>query len=377
MSLDRREFLLASGAAALLPPVAAQGAADVVRIPVELTDSRVVVSCSIGGQGPFAMVFDTGGAIGLIQTQLARTLKLKQIGSSMLGLHGGRGAYPIYHAPDLVFGGQVRQPDAAFAGVDIINFGPGLVGSLAAGVLTAVDGELDFEASEWRIYRGQTPNRDGWTRFDRAVTVRGNPNGSPFLFADARLNGATFRFGLDTGMPSTMRIYRKTAEAAGLWHAPRWTPAAPGGKARIVRAPTLELAGTTLTDLLVTMLEEPEWTYFDAGVIGLPLLRHFNMAAVASERVLYLKHNALPAQPERYNRAGVWIEHDGKAVTVGVVGPQSPADHAGLKAGDRLVGADFHTLVERLYEPAGTQVALQVERGGARRDVVLTLADFL
>jgi hypothetical protein len=374
MLIDRRHLLAGAGAAALLPRLA-HAAGPPLSIPITLTDSRVLVDCTIGEHGPYRFVFDTGGTIGLIELALAKQLKLKQLGTSMLGLKQGRKAYPIFAVPDLAFGGRARQPMSVIAGVDVVNFRDGAVGSIAAGALTAGDGELDFEAREWRIYRDGSPDRSGWTRFDKAVFHQGNVNGSAFIAADAALGGRSFRFGLDTGMPSTMRIYRKTAEAAGLWHAPRWAPAAPDGKGRMVRA-SLTLAGETIPDVIVTMLEEPEWAVFPAGVIGLPVLRRFNMATAGGE-TLFLKRNALTATPERYNRAGLWIDRDGAAAKIGVVGPGSPAEAAGLKPGDRLTGVPFSQLIDRLFAPAGTAIPLSVERAGARRDLTLTLADYL
>jgi len=378
MRITRRNIVIGAGAAALLPGRALRAqASEPWRIPITLTDTRVLVDCSIAGKGPLRFVIDTGGTIGLIETKLAETLRLRKLGPSTLALRGARRPYPIYEATDFVFGGQLRQPSATFAAVDHINFRDGAVGSLAAGVLTAVDGELDFAASEWRVQRGDTPDRTGWTRYDKAIVSYGNRNGSSFLLADATLGGTPFRFGLDTGWPSPMQIYRKTAEAIGLWNAARWTPAAPDGKARLVRAPTLGLAGANIDGLLLTVLENPEWDVFDAGIIGLPILRRFNMATVVADKALYLKPNGLPAQPERYNRAGLWIDRAGKDAKIAVVGAGSPADKAGLKPGDRLIDVDFGALTSRMFEPAGTQIALKVAQGGAPRDLVLTLADFL
>jgi hypothetical protein len=374
--IHRRMFLVGAGVAASLPRIARAEEA-IWRIPVTLTDTRVMVECGLAGHGPFPFVFDTGGTIGLIDMKLVETLKLRKLGPSTLALRGARKPYPIYEATDLVFGGQLRQPSAAFAGVEKFNFRDGAVGSLAAGMLTAVDGELDFANREWRIRRGAPPDRTGWTRYDKAIVSYGNRNGSSFLLADAILGGKSFRFGLDTGWTGAMQIYRKTAQAAGLWDASRWSPAAPDGKARVVRAPSLGLAGTVIEGVIVTILEHPEWELFDAGIIGLPILRRFNMATASAEKALYLKSNGLPAQREWYNRAGMWIERSGKDVRVAVVGPGSPAESAGLKAGDLLIGADFDMLVERMYEPAGGKLPLTVESGRARRDLVLTLADFL
>jgi hypothetical protein len=373
--VDRRTFIIGAGTATVLTGNA-RAVLPPLRIPISLTDTRVMVDCTIGEHGPYQFVFDTGGTIGLIELKLAKELGLKQLGTTNLGLKQGAKAYPIFAVRDLAFGGQVRQPLSSIAGVDVVNFREGAVGSIAAGALTAGDCELDFDHREWRIYREGLPDMNGWTRYEKAIFHYGNVNGSAFIAADAILGGTSFRFGLDTGMPSAMHIYRKTAEAAGLWNAQRWSPAAPGGKSRMVRAP-LTLAGETISDVVITMVEGPEWSVFPAGVIGLPILRRFNIATSASDKALYLKRNALAAPPERYNRAGLWIERDGADAKIEVVGAGSPADKAGLKAGDRLIGVDFGKLIDRMFEPAGTEIAATVDQAGVRRGVTLRLEDFL
>lgn len=374
MLADRRVFLAGAGATAVISGIA-RAATPPYRIPITLTDSRVLVDCTIGDQGPFRFVFDTGGTVGLIKLELAKQLKLKQSGSTFLGLKQGRTTYPLFVVPDLAFAGQVRQPVSVIAGIEAFNFLDGAVGSIAAGALTAGDCELDFEAKEWRIYRDGLPDRSGWTRYPSGIFHAGNLQASAFIAADATLNGRTFHFGLDTGSPTTTHIYRKTAQESGLWDAPRWAPAAPGGKGRMVRAP-LQLAGTTL-DVIVTITENPDWDIFPHGIIGLPVLRQFNMATAAKEQTLYLKRNAVAGVPEHYNRAGLWIEPAGPNVKIAVVGAGSPAAKADLAAGDVLLGVDFGWLRKRMFEPAGTLIPLKVARGGAHRDISLTLEDYL
>lgn len=380
MHLDRRFFLATSGAAVLVPASARAAAlADpepAYRIPMRVTDRRVLVDCTIGGQGPFPLVFDTGGTIGLITLEAARRLGLKQVGTSFLGLKQGRKDYPIYRVPDLAFAGQVRQPESAIAGVDNVSFGDGAIGSIAAGALTATNGELDFDRNEWLLYPRAAPDRAGWTRVPNGIFRAGNVNGSAFLAADMGLGGRTFRVGLDTGMPAATRIYRRTAERAGLWEAPRWSPAAPGGKGRVVRAP-LTLGGATIADAVLTITEDPDFSIFPDGLIGLPILRRFNLATRASDDSLFLKRNQVAEAPMPYNRAGLWIDRDGGGIRVGVVGPGSPAEKAGIAAGDRLSGMAFGQVVEAMTGPAGTVLPLTVTRGAVARPVALRLEDFL
>lgn len=378
MPVRRRTFLAGIGTAAAMPRALAQSA-DFVRVPFTLTDQRVLVECTIAGRGPFRFVVDTGGTIGLIEARFVGQLGLRRVGESRLELRGRPAVYPIHEAADLVFGGAMRQPSAAFAAVETVNFGDGAIGSLAAGVMSAVNGELDYDAREWRVYRAAPSARSGWTRFERAIVQHGNRAGSQFLFADAELGGQSFRMGLDTGMPSAIRIYRRTAERAGLWNAPRWSPAAPDGRTKIIRASELRVAGATIAGPLVSMMETPQWDLFDAGLLGLPILRLFNMATEPTEKAVLLKRNGLEAAraSERYNRAGIWVAREGDRLSVGVIGAGSPAEAAGLAVGDRFVGAAFADLIARFQGPVGSEVPLTVERGGARRDLVLTLADYL
>ncbi len=375
MAINRRTFLAATGTMAAMP-ASMRAQTPPYRIPITLTNARVLVDCTVGEHGPYRFVFDTGGTIGLIEQSLAQELKLRKLGSSILGLKQGRKAYPIYVVQDLAFGGQVRQPVSAIAGVDNVSFLEGAVGSIAAGALTAGDCELDFDDKEWRIYRDGSPDRTGWSRYPHGIFHFGNKNGSPFIAADAALNGQSFRFGLDTGMPSTMRIYRKTAEQAGLWNAPRWSPTAPEGKGRMTRTP-LSLAGETLPGVIITIIDNPEWGAFPNGVIGLPILRQFNIATVAKSEELLLKRNGVAPSPERYNRAGLWIDRDGGDAVIRVVGPGSPAEKAGLKTGDRLIGVRFGRLIEEMFGPAGHDIALTIEQASGRRNLTLQLEDFL
>lgn len=379
MRIGRREAIIGAATVALAGRPGRVIAAEPVNVPITLTERRVLVSGSIGGKGPLPLAIDTGGEMGLIKNAVAEQLGLKRIGKRWLNLATGRDEFSIFAAPEVVLGGQVRLPVLALAGVDR-NLGASEAASLPARVLTVVDGELDFDAGMWRVHDGGLTDRTGWTRYEKGIVQRGVSEDTRFLFAEAALNGRSFRFGLDTGMPSMMRIYRKTAEAAGLWDSPRWSPGGEGGKTRFIRPETLEIAGITIQRPLVQMREDADWKEFDTGLIGLPLIRLFNLATSNADRALFLKRNAQKPQPMRYNRAGMWLERakDAKEVSVvNVVGPGSPADTAGIKAGDRLSGIPFDTLIDRTSERSGTRLAFNVERDGATRSVELVLADFL
>ncbi len=377
MNLDRRQFVAAAGLAAILPARVARAQSGSIDITIRLTDRRVLVDCNIAGSGPHTFVMDTGGTIGLLQLDLARSLRLKKLRDWNLDLLQGRRAYPIYEATDLVFGGLLRQPSAAFAGVDNVGFGDDAVGSLAAGTLTSVDSELDFDHSLWRIHRTGAPDRNGWTRFDDAIVPYGNRNGSPFLYADAEIAGRTIRFGLDTGMPQWSRFYRKTAEAIGLWDSPRWSPAGPGGRGRLVRAPRITIAGSPVEGSMVLLQDEADWGAFPNGILGLPLLRLFNVATDSRGKAVFLRRNAVAPPTARYNMVGIWVDRAGQDIVISSVGAGSPAAAAGLTSGDRILGTNFDDLIRAMGGPAGTTIPLKIASGGTTRDITLTATDYL
>lgn len=376
MRIGRRQAMIGAAAAALWSRHAAAAGAEPPSIPITLTDDRIIVGGSIGGSAMMPFVLDTGGEIGLIELAVAEKLKLRQLGNRRLKLAFGDRNYPIFQASDVLLGGRFQMPVLALGGIER-KLGNGSVGAVPARVLTVTDGELDFDAGAWRIHPEGLSGLSGWTRFEKAIVQRGKNDDSRFLFADAAINGKSFRFGLDTGMPSVMRIYRRTAEAAGLWDAPRWTPGAPGGKTRVVRPDRFEIAGATIPRPLIQIREEVDWKEFDTGLIGLPILRLFNLATSNRDGALLLKRNRQAPQEDNYNRGGMWVDRAGAASLVTVVGPGSPAAKAGIKPGDRITAPAFEVLIKRTYDAPGTVLQLTVESGGSARQLDLVLADFL
>lgn len=374
MRIGRRQAIIGAAATALWGRHAA--GAEPASIPITLTDNRIIVGGSIGGSAIMPFVLDTGGEIGLIDLAAAEKLKLRQVGTRRLRLSFGDKNYPIFQASEVLLGGRFLMPVLALGGIER-KLGNGAVGALPARVLTVTDGELDLDAGAWRIHPEGVSGLSGWTRFEKAIVQRGRNDDTRFLFADATINGKLLRFGLDTGMPSMMRIYRKTAEAAGLWNAPRWSPGAPGGKTRLVRPDSFEIAGATIPRPLIQIREEVDWKEFDTGLIGLPILRLFNLATSNRDGALLLKRNRQAPQEEHYNRGGMWVERAGAASVVMVVGPGSPAAAAGIKPGDRVTSPAFEVLIERTYDAPGTVLPLTVESGGSSRSIDLTLTDFL
>ncbi|GLR46486.1 aspartyl protease family protein [Sphingomonas astaxanthinifaciens] len=386
--MQRRELLGllgASGLCALVAPqvLTAQGTGVLVS-RIALVGSRVIVAVTIDGSEPYPFLLDTGGFLSFIDDALAKSLKLSQRGMVDGSGVGGRATLPLYLARNVVFGGGLRQDTVAFAGMT--SGFSAVRGALAAGVMTALDSDLDFEAGEWRLYPGGRATRSGFIRMAKGIDGGGGGrNGSPRLFGDAEVNGRTLRFLLDTGAPSGLSLTRNAARSLGLWTDER--PYAPlrtsgiggqGGIGRLVRSERIAFAGRTFERPVILLRDDNSGAggRID-GVIGLDLLRGFNLSTDVKAGDVWLQPLAGFALADRYGLSGLWLDEKGGEVVVADVGTGSPAKQAGIAVGDRLVGGTLPEMVRRITGRPGTPVTLSVRRGGATRDVSFVLAEFL
>ncbi len=397
--MDRRDVIralvLAGGGATLSAgrsiaaryPEAEPGRVFVAK--VALVGPRIVMEVMIGPAGPYMFAIDTGGYLSLIDDQLAKSLKLQNNGTVDSRGVGGRATMPLYLARDVVFGGGVRQPAVAFAGIGF-GFRNDIKGTLAAGIMTTMDSDLDIAAGEWRVYPDGHPPRTGFFRIASAISDvsagRGNQTGSRHLYGDAVVDGRKARFLLDTGAPGGLSLDQPAAQALRLWDDTRpYAPVRPSGiggsagVARIVRTGGFTFGGATFDRPLV-MLRGQGDVHGDGvdGVIGLQVLRQFNLSTEVKARALWVQHHAGgTAIDERYGLSGLWIDHDGDRMTITAVGTGSPAAEAGMKIGDRVVGESFVAVLRKIGGKPGTPVTLTIERNGNRSDVVFTLKPFL
>ena len=366
------------GLAALALPVPLRAAARrEYRVPVELAARRLLVACTIEGQGPFLLGIDTGGVVSMIEAGVAERLHLQTRGKTPLGIAGQHDMYTMFEAREVVFANAFRQERVLLAGVEQARFGPGVAGMLAAGCMTSMDSELNFEAMEWRLFPDGGPTRAGWVAHERAI--RPTRIGSPHLFGQARLGAETLRCLLDTGAPTPTILRPKAARRAGIGlDGQNWSPGQMNGReARIYRAKTaLHIGGLVIEEPLITVAEDAPG-FIDDGIIGLPVIQRLNLASEVRAGRLWTRPNGRPAEVERYNMSGLWIDQRGGVLLAGRVGKGSPAEKAGIVPGDRIAGMTFGPMIARLNGRAGLEVSLQVTHGGAKRDATLVLEDYL
>jgi serine protease Do len=255
------------------------------------------------------------------------------------------------------------------------DVGLGGDGLLAAGMVTAVDSELDFERQQWRLYPGGGIDRSAYTRLKSKLRAAGAVAGSQRIEAEIDLGGVTMRPAWDTGMPWLLNLNYQDARKLGLWS--DTTPYSPIrqralgelnlGISRIVRAPTLKIGPAVYENPLIVV--RGPWSKLDESVLGLPVIRTLNLSVEPATEGLWVARNGLSPTPTTYNGTGVWVDEARGVVSIADVGVGSPAAKAGVKAGDVISGVS--TIREALgllnVGPGGT-VALKLKRGGQALD---------
>ena len=382
--LQRREFLrhsalgLAASTIGGWPVILrAANSPDSYVIPLTMTDIRVAMTVTIGGEGPLLVALDTGGQLSLIDRDVADRLRLGRSGEINLSIGGQLDRYSLRLARDVVFGGQFRQDDVVFAQTDHVRFGEGVVASLASGVLASLDSELDFNAKELRLYPNGGPPRAGWAQAHDALVPARVRGLSPLFMVDTKFGDRSVRAIVDTGAPRSLILDDGLFDrlAAG---ATNWSPAFKRGK-RVQRTVRLDRP-FTIGDLTINrpLIHSKDIGAFGAQmIVGLPILQQLDLATDTRRNILFTRPNGRPAPAPRYNMSGLWIDRDGPRITAGAVGKGSPAERAGIKVGDELGGMPFAAMIAALNGPAGSNVALQVAHGQARRQVEMTLTDYL
>jgi serine protease Do len=370
--LSRRGVMLSSLALPLSQalPNAARAAGAPVVAAIKLNEQRVTIDAMLNGRGPYTLVLDTGAVVSGVKASIAQALGLRKLRDVNLNTR----AYPLYAVDELVLGGQVRQAGVAMFGLDSVGLGGD--GLLAAGMVTAVDSELDFERQEWRLYPGGGIDRSAYTRLKSQLRAATAVAGSQRIQAEIELGGLTVRPIWDTGMPWPLNLDYQDARKLGLWS--DTTPYSPirtralgvpnMGISRIVRAPTLKIGPAVYENPLI--LVRGPWSKLDGSVLGLPVIRTLNLSVEPATESLWVARNGLSPLPMTYNGTGVWVDEERGVVSVADVGAGSPAAKAGVKTGDVIAGVStVREALGFLNVRQGETVTLKLKRGGQALDV--------
>jgi hypothetical protein len=375
---------------AMAPRARTEDASGSTRVPFELINNHIYLAATVDGK-PVRMLVDTGG-VNLLTTASADRLGLASEGK-LPGRGGGDEHVDVgtAHGREIRLGSAVLRdpvfyvialdPLPAMEGTDL----DGLVGfemfrrlrvtiDYAARVLTLTDpGRFSPPAS------GQVVPFD---LADRTPIVSGD------------LDGLPVRLTIDTGSRASLTMHspfvRQHDLVARYSAAPErvtgWGVGGPS-RGRPARLGTLTLGGAAIRDIASDLYLGDKGSFANpdiSGNLGGGILRRFTVTFDYDAKKMYLVPNAHFAEPDSFDRSGLWLAGDGEALKVVAVAPGSAGEKAGVAEGSRVVQIDGTPVSRRplsdwrarLREgPPGTRVVLTLAEASGTRSVAIVLAD--
>lgn len=362
--------------------------------PFELIDNRIFLEARINGQRPYQFIFDTGGQ-NVLDPAAARELGLTLRDESTQVGAGARAQRSWRTDVALAEVGAVRLLDHEFLVLDLqairsaIGFRR-LDGLVGRELFERFVVDIDFERSRLRFIEPQ-----GWTGSPangRRVPLAFVGGGIPSI--EATIDGVRSELAIDTGDRSSLTLFspfvarERLREKYGqrISAVTGWGVGGPI-PAEVMRVGTLSFGGFDIARVVTRMPMLKTGVFasdISAGSIGNGVLKRFRATFDYGGKQLFLAPNASFGADDPLDRSGLWLSQHARGFEVMSVVAGSPAEQAGIKAGDVVSAVDGRAawdlflvdLRERLKrDPAGTVVRMKLERMGAA--VSLTLRDLL
>ena len=376
------------------PPNSAQWPAgrDSVAIPFRLLNNHIYVEASIDGKPPRAFVFDTG-ATDVLDTGAAKRLGIAVEGALPSGGFGDK----------IEAAGLAKVKSVSLGGLTLTDqvFGTENFAAWIAVEGADLDGILGYEFAKRAVLTIDYAKRLMTFTKQDAFHPPAGVTGIPFTFDEhvpmvtGKLDGAGGEFEVDTGSRGALTLMAPFAAAHGLvakYHADHSVTVGYGiggpSKALLARAGHLTIGGVTIEAPVAEIVTDKGGVAESArtaGNIGGDLLKRFTLTLDYAHRTLWLEPNALAAQPEPFDRSGLWIARapDG-GIAVADVATGSAAAAAGLATGDEITSVGgrsakdiaLYDLREDFKSAGGREFSLRVKsKGGGERTVALVLRD--
>jgi PDZ domain-containing protein len=358
---------------------------------VPLTSVGGMVFVAVGGDSAPARLWllDSGFETSVVNRRYADSLRLPQYAHQEQVAPGGHTDVGVVPGIRLHVGPVTFRPES-LAVIDLHNVEP-LLGVAYAGILghdflmqyvTRVDYDrrvVELFAPPSFVYTGPG--------YPLPVWIEAN---EPFALGLLYVKGRTVpaKLKLDTGSLDVLGLNGSFVQQTDLTRGgARGVPAlgaAVGGKvaAYLIRLDSVTIGGSRLARPIVGYSGETE-RRGDAGTVGMGFLNRFNLVFDYARRRVILEPTARTDRPLEYDASGLLLTAGGpnfQGITVLSVASGSPADVAGIQAGDSLVAIDGESPsrfglsgVRERFSHAGAVVQLVVMRRGTERRMLLRL----
>lgn len=353
-------------------------------VPFEATDEAIIATAMVNGKSVRCM-YDTGFSGSFILSdnfnvgKPTGTMRLRDfVGEfdaktvKMTSLKIGAMTIP----PE---GMEVTQQPTEHMSESYNTHTDGIMGLEAMGGKTF---QINFEKKEFRFYPDTFDATklpvDGKKSFIAKLLPTGH-NSLEMQVENAK--GGKLTLALDTGNAFFATTHRDVLEELGMWEknkkASYMTQASVASGAvdsYYLMLQDLKIFGVPVKYSTWSIIDAPSSSAEGNGTVGYQFLKNFNITVDMKHRRVHLEafRDDVNFYPEGSTGISGGYFDDTKRVTVYRVIPGSPADKAGIKAGDALLSIDgkdlgregFRDLEKLMHGAKGSKVQVAISRGG-------------
>lgn len=362
-------------------------------VPFDMLGNAIVVHVRLNGHGPFAMLLDSG-AVNFLSADLGQ-----QLGATVTGNDEGVGI-----GQRRVFAEDVAMTSVEIGNVPFRNmrfhlislpyvmehgFPEPVVGGIGYELLKQVALRIDFDRKELVMWDSATFRYRG-----RGIKVPLVLHGHVPVVRGT-VDGTSGDFEIDSGAEDSLSLNTPFVQSNDILHkyAARihgFAGEGVGGRenAYFVRVRKFELGGVEVSSIVTELSQETAGATAESdisGLVGVGVLKRFNIVLDYGSKSLYLEPNANYKLPSVFNRAGFAPRITSAGLLVISVFPNTPASEAGIQPGDQIVSIDGRSgselnvpfLFKVLRGCPGTLMELEILRNGVTQHYHFKLRDLV
>lgn len=358
-------------------------------LPFEIHLGHIYIQAKINDSRSLNLVFDTGAAANLASEAVAEELGLDISGSQQVSGASGPVSIKSSRHNKLWLSENLGLKNQTFLVMNLDHLGDydfPLDGIIGANVLDRFVVELNFDENVIRLYdKNDFPAPAGYT----AQKIKLVPFRIPIIEGGLMVSEnetITGPYLVDTGAALALRINTPTVDSNELRDkvTPNflYTGTALGNTStdHIGRLKGYSILNQKFDDVPIRMANVTtgvsSFTQVD-GILGLEILKRFNMIFDYRKKVMYIQKNNLFDVPFRNNTTGLKIKKKEGYLEVENVIPKSAAEKADLKVGDQILSVNgnkkmTHDAFHKYAQGSKKAINLSVKRGDKTLQIKLT-----